>query len=207
MPYKDIEKQRAYQRKANKKWRDKNPEEVKKQWAKYQEANKDKLRTRSRIDSAQRREEEPDKVKEESKRCYHKTKHKHKTKVAAYGREWHYNNKDRRNTAAKVRHKAFKEKVIEYLGGCCAACGLVDDWSVFDSHHLDPSKKSFGIMGPGSRGMSWEEIKVELDKCVLLCANCHRKQRVGLIFFDISTGHDILESEEFKNAPTGKVIS
>ena len=185
MPYKDPEKRRIYAREYSRRWREKNKDKAREYWTRYQAANGDKLRERSRLDQEKRRKEEPHKVIEEKKRSYHKNKHKHKAKWAAYGQGWHYNNKDRRNTAAKIKHKAFKERVIEYLGGCCAACGLVDDWPVFDSHHLDPSKKSFGIMGPGSRGLSWEEMKVELNKCVLLCSNCHRKQRAGIISLDI----------------------
>jgi len=72
------------------------------------------------------------------------------------------------------RSLAIKIKAIQYLGGKCQDCGLVDSPCVYDFHHLDPSKKelAFGKRG----GKSFETIKSELDKCVLLCANCHRKR-------------------------------
>ena len=75
---------------------------------------------------------------------------------------------------SKDRSKEIKEKAIEYLGGKCIDCGLIDESCVYDFHHLDPSKKeiSFGSRG----GKSFESLKEELDKCVLLCANCHRKR-------------------------------
>ncbi len=48
-----------------------------------------------------------------------------------------------------------------------------------DLHHVDESKKSFDM---SSRGLtrSWERLKKEADKCVLLCANCHREIHAGV---------------------------
>ncbi len=66
-----------------------------------------------------------------------------------------------------------KLQAIEFLGGFCKDCGLKSSYeSIYDFHHLDPKQKDIGI----SRilGNSWEKIKLELTKCVLLCANCHR---------------------------------
>ena len=73
-----------------------------------------------------------------------------------------------------IRSRKIKERAIEYLGGKCTDCGLIDDVCVYDFHHEDPAKKeiSFGQRG----GISFEKLKPELDKCVLLCANCHRKR-------------------------------
>ena len=46
-------------------------------------------------------------------------------------------------------------------------------------HHLDPSKKDFGL---SMRGLtrSWEKMRTELDKCILLCANCHAEVHEGI---------------------------
>ena len=75
---------------------------------------------------------------------------------------------------ASERFKNIKIQAIEYLGGKCVDCGLVDMPCVYDFHHLDPTKKEIAF---GSRGgKSFKTIKEELDKCVLLCANCHRKR-------------------------------
>jgi len=75
------------------------------------------------------------------------------------------------------RRRLLRERAIEYLGGSCRICGY-DKWpAAFDFHHLDPMGKDFTI----SEGMtSWDRIKPELDKCVLLCANCHRETHDGL---------------------------
>lgn len=47
-------------------------------------------------------------------------------------------------------------------------------------HHLDPNQKDFGI---GSKGYtrSFDKVKKELDKCICVCANCHREIHAGLI--------------------------
>jgi ribosomal protein L30E len=42
-------------------------------------------------------------------------------------------------------------------------------------HHIDPSQKDFNIGGRGST-RAWETIKAEIEKCILLCANCHAEE-------------------------------
>lgn len=41
-------------------------------------------------------------------------------------------------------------------------------------HHLDPSKKKFNISCMPNRGTGIIGIKAEMDKCIILCANCHK---------------------------------
>lgn len=76
--------------------------------------------------------------------------------------------------AVQKRRVKVKKMAIDYKGGCCSKCGYNKCESALEFHHLDPSEKDFGI---GSKGYtrSWEKVKKELDKCVLLCANCHRE--------------------------------
>ena len=67
----------------------------------------------------------------------------------------------------------LKEKAIDYKGGCCQKCGYDRCNSALEFHHLDPNEKDFGI---GSYSvLAWEKIKPELDKCIMVCANCHRE--------------------------------
>ena len=74
------------------------------------------------------------------------------------------------------RRREIKIKAIEYKGGKCEHCGLIDSPEVYDFHHLDPSKKDFSV---GKQQKAFETIKKELDKCILLCSNCHRKVHSG----------------------------
>lgn len=71
------------------------------------------------------------------------------------------------------RRLELKFKAVQYKGGKCEQCGYTGSVACFDFHHLDPSLKSFAISeDPHTR--SWERIREEIDKCMLLCANCHR---------------------------------
>jgi transposase len=73
------------------------------------------------------------------------------------------------------RLRKIKIKMILYKGGGCERCNLElkdSHYSVFDFHHLDPSTKDPNFSGIKSQ--KWEKIKNEIDKCKLLCSNCHR---------------------------------
>lgn len=72
----------------------------------------------------------------------------------------------------KIRRYRTKEAAIKYLGGKCKKCKWVGNQSAFEFHHLDPSKKDFTIGAVSNK--SWESIIKEIDKCELLCANCHK---------------------------------
>ena len=75
-----------------------------------------------------------------------------------------------RSSRARVN---VKDKAVKYLGGKCLDCGFVTSYAVvYDFHHRDPAKKDFGIAS--CRGRSFESLKSELEKCDLLCSNCHR---------------------------------
>jgi DNA replicative helicase MCM subunit Mcm2 (Cdc46/Mcm family) len=76
--------------------------------------------------------------------------------------------------AVTARRKKLKKMAIEYKGGKCIFCGYNKCNDALDFHHLDSNKKEFGL---SVRGLtrSWEKIKEELDKCILVCANCHRE--------------------------------
>ena len=71
----------------------------------------------------------------------------------------------------KVRRICMKMLAVEYLGGKCNSCGWVGSLVAFDFHHRD-GDKVFAIADAAHH--SWDKIRVELDKCELLCANCHR---------------------------------
>lgn len=78
------------------------------------------------------------------------------------------------------RHKEIRIKnklrAIEYLGNTCSKCKCMFHHVVYDFHHPDNNKE----VDIGSILLkTWENIKKELDKCVLLCANCHRIEHYG----------------------------
>jgi hypothetical protein len=79
------------------------------------------------------------------------------------------------------RVREVKFKMIEYKGGKCIKCELrVEDshYAVFEFHHIDPLQKDQNFRRIKSQ--KWETIRKELDKCVLLCANCHRVEHADI---------------------------
>ena len=61
---------------------------------------------------------------------------------------------------------------LELKGNICTRCGYSKSARAMVFHHLDPKSKDFAI---GSLGYtrSWKKVVAELEKCVLLCSNCH----------------------------------
>jgi ferredoxin len=82
--------------------------------------------------------------------------------------------------AVSKRRKKLRQMAVDLLGGKCIMCGYCRDIKALDFHHKDKTTKEFGL---SDRGMtrSWEKIKLEVEKCVLVCANCHREIHSGSI--------------------------
>jgi len=89
--------------------------------------------------------------------------------------------------AVRRRRKKIRLQAIEYMGGRCEKCGYNDCMDALEFHHSDPSKKDFSISSKGYT-RSWERVKKELDKCVMLCANCHREAHAKLAALSGNTG-------------------
>lgn len=96
-----------------------------------------------------------------------------------------YSQKDRKSGSSQCRQcfnqycaQRWVNKKIEaiiYKGGLCVDCGIsypTAPYVIFDFHHLDPTEKD--VDWGKLRLRSWDKVTHELDKCVLLCSNCHR---------------------------------
>ena len=75
------------------------------------------------------------------------------------------------------RFNAKKLAAVKYLGGNCMLCKKTYPAQVFNFHHRDPSTKKFEWTK--LRLQSIKTIIEELDKCDLLCANCHVIEHSG----------------------------
>ena len=82
------------------------------------------------------------------RRCYQDTKNERKDRI----RSW------------ILEYKKDKK---------CENCGI-NDPRVLEFHHQDPSQKEFNVGDIIRNGKSIENLRVEIDKCIVLCANCHR---------------------------------
>ncbi len=80
---------------------------------------------------------------------------------------------DKRKGEGKANRSNVKARCVLYLGHSCKDCGYIaQHLDVYDFHHRDPNSKEFNIAHALS--VPWSEVVAELDKCDLLCANCHR---------------------------------
>jgi hypothetical protein len=79
-----------------------------------------------------------------------------------------------RSEAVQRRRDIIKIQAVEYKGGKCEKCGYNKCIGALEFHHKDPNAKDFGIASKGYT-RSWEKVKKELDKCILVCSNCHRE--------------------------------
>ena len=88
--------------------------------------------------------------------------------------------------------KRVKLKLVEYKGGKCEKCDYSKCVDALEFHHIDPNEKDFTI---GGKSWSFDRLKNEVDKCILVCSNCHKeihfeeKRRVTLNPDKIATGN------------------
>ena len=73
----------------------------------------------------------------------------------------------------------LKERATYVMGNKCACCGYNKCIQALEFHHLNPNEKEFSFGSNSNR--SWENTRNELQKCILVCANCHREIHYGLI--------------------------
>lgn len=68
-----------------------------------------------------------------------------------------------------------KKRIIQAFNNKCGVCGYDKCDEALDLHHLEPTQKEFSFGAVRANIISWERMVVELRKCVMLCANCHRE--------------------------------
>lgn len=86
----------------------------------------------------------------------------------------------------------IKQWSLDYKGNKCQICGYNKCSEALDFHHRNSNEKEFSLSSRDIK-LDWEEIKKELDKCDLLCSNCHREIHAK-------------EQEEKKNASNAKKV-
>jgi len=89
--------------------------------------------------------------------------------------------KQRKAVRDRKARVAMKDEAITYKGGCCQACGYDTCRTALEFHHPDPGRKMGEIATMITNEASRQVIWAELDRTVLLCANCHREAHAGLL--------------------------
>ena len=78
------------------------------------------------------------------------------------------------------RRRELKTTMKTASGGKCSVCGYDRCLDALQYHHINPSQKSH-LVGSMFSTHCKEDIQKEIDKCVLLCANCHQEIHSGVI--------------------------
>ena len=165
--YNDIEKRRETQRK----WRELNREKLREYYrTRYGAGYKKKWRD----EKEGQRETERKKRKE----YYQRNREEELKKARVYMKEWYKNNKHKVKEYHKTKYAKDRQWMDEFLSSAkCSHC-VESDPRCLDFHHVLPKgrEKSVSSMLIYSK----ERILKEISKCIILCANCHRKEHARL---------------------------
>jgi hypothetical protein len=90
---------------------------------------------------------------------------------------WYRKNREQSRARKERRRRRLCRWVYEYKRDeCeCTRCGA-EHPGCLEFHHPNEAEKEFSVSRRASRGHSLENIRAEIDRCVVLCANCHRKE-------------------------------
>lgn len=96
--------------------------------------------------------------------------------------QFYIRNKSRAFSCSKCRGAKERQKVrerkqfyVDYKGGQCSKCGYNTCIGALEFHHRNPEKKDFKISDKLKGNKNKKDMLKELDKCDLLCSNCHRE--------------------------------
>ena len=111
-------------------------------------------------------------------------------KQNAYNRRYCYDCMPETYQNGAQARQLIKKWALEYKGNKCQLCGYNKCIEALEFHHNNPNEKEF-IISDRNLVLDWQQIKHELDKCSLLCANCHRELHTKLL-----KGDDYIEIPE-----------
>ena len=80
--------------------------------------------------------------------------------------------------AITIKRRAIQKMLIDYKGGKCERCGYDKCMRALEFHHLNPNEKDFGLSRCLTKSIP--ALKAEVDKCILLCSNCHAEEHQRL---------------------------
>lgn len=179
-------------------WREKNNDSIKNYNTEYKEKNKDRIREQSKTynEKYYKRPETIAKRQRYGQLSYVKAKKKgwdkkyyktHKPKISAINKLYREAHKEESKKYSKEYRKEHYEELKEHSkefrdmrmrefistykkGKCCEMCGYKEYPEILQFHHVKKDK-SFSIST--FRRKKPELLKKEIDKCLLLCSNCH----------------------------------
>ena len=110
--------------------------------------------------------------------------HTNRATRLAYAKRWKAANRERYLRGVKKANAKAKAGLQAYLirvkaESACIECGE-DHPACLDFHHRDPATKFFPVSNAPTRKVSIARLQKEIDKCDILCSNCHRKLHAGV---------------------------
>ena len=121
-----------------------------------------------------------------SKELGWKTGKIYKYKDSSFNRKIHQKRKLNRQESIK--------RLKEEAGGKCAICGYNRCFNALCFHHRDPKNKEFSLSDKCCKHYSYEKLKREADKCLLMCVRCHTEFHSGMITIDGKYSQEALDS-------------
>ena len=85
----------------------------------------------------------------------------------------------KQSEAVKKWRKNTKRKLVAAFGGRCAGCGYSNCVEALEFHHINPDEKETHWGRINGSIISWKRIVTEIQKCVMLCSNCHKEVHAG----------------------------
>ena len=104
----------------------------------------------------------------------------------------------------KLRGLKRKLELILYKGGKCEVCGYNHNIAALEFHHINPDTKEFQLDMRHLSNTSLDKLKVESDKCKLLCSNCHRELHNQDLTLEKVQKMDFSSKTSFEN-PKGSI--
>ncbi len=109
-----------------------------------------------------------------------------KDEVRAYNRLYYQRNREQLLKNQATKNKRFAENrrkwLVEYKKTLkCIRCGESHP-ATLTFHHKNGSEKSFEIGNALKLGVSLKRLLAEIDKCEVICANCHAKEHLSYLF-------------------------
>jgi hypothetical protein len=99
------------------------------------------------------------------------------------GRQRRFCSRRCKNTDTNHRHQSYlkqqsrgwrrKIDLLAEFGSACSRCGYARNLAALVWHHVDPRFKSFPLDLRSLSNRSEADIRSEVGKCIVLCANCH----------------------------------
>lgn len=139
----------------------KDPEKRKEYEKEYRQKNKEKMNAYNREQWIKHNRTEKYKEK-------YATNEEYREKIREKNRQSAKKHREKRTETQKLKRQERRKILIEHLGGKCVGCGTTEKLQ-FD--HLDRTQKLFNI--GKCLDYSFEKLLPEVEKCQLLCYDCH----------------------------------